>query len=111
MKIIGCTFFSGEIGDRPKKEYVPFHAEGIKTVRAVGHVLDRTVLYEVVFEEPFEYPDYIVHAISLDKSALVEKKDKVTPKDDVLIDTQYRDRVIIKAQSGLNRAYVVRIMG
>ena len=38
MKLIGCTFFSGEIGDQPKKEYKPFHDVGIKVVRAVGQV-------------------------------------------------------------------------
>lgn len=111
MKLIGCTFFSGEIGDQPKKEYVPFHDTGIKTVRAVGQVLDRQVLYEVVFEEPFEYPDYIVHVISVDKAGMIQKKPGLTPHTDVIVDTQYRDRVVLKAQTGLNRAYVVRILG
>lgn len=111
MKIIGCTFFSGEIGDQPKSEYQPFHDVGIKTVRAVGQVLDRQVLYEVVFEEEFEYPDYVVDVVSFDKAGLVNKKPGLTPYRDVVVDTQYRDRVVLKAKEGLNRAYAVRIIG
>lgn len=111
MKLIGCTFFSGEIGDQPGKEYVPFHDTGIATVRAVGQVLDRTVLYEVVFEEPFEYPDYTVEVRSFDKAGLNQRKPLTPHSDQVVVDTQYCDRVVLKAFEGLNRAYAVRIIG
>lgn len=110
MKIIGCSFFSGELGDQPKKEYTPFHSEGIKCVRSVGHVLDREVLYEIVFEEPFAYPDYIVQAVSFEKTPIL-KKLSVSVYHDVIVDTQYVDRVTIKALHGLNRAYRIQING
>jgi len=111
MNLIGCTFFSGEINDKPGTTYTPFHCEGVSEVRTKSHIQSREVIYEVVFETPFEHPDYIVQAVSFDKDALYLKQPGLSPHYDIVVDTQYRDRVVLKAKQGLNRAFTVRVMG
>lgn len=111
MRFLGCTFMSGEIGDAPGTEYKPFDNVGISKVSAKGKVLDREVIYTVFFDEPFKYPNYTVDLVSFEKEPFLRKEGGLTPKYDVTVDTQFPDRVVLKAKQGLHRVFTVRVVG